>query len=788
MSTDGPNLKPNLSILSDMGADPRTSDHGHASVPGAQPQPQPQDQDQDLAQAHPKAQAGSGEILPSYAVALTGDQTPDHAGLGPHSEWVLTDAQGGMAMGSVLGLPMRRYHGLLCPALWPPVRRTMMLSAVAEHLHIPADGPDRPGHEAYLTPFQFAGDNHPPTHCPGLAGFSKGVDACRWVYAIKAPGREGQITITRTLRLAQRRAACRIDYQIESTLTSDDGQARVTLHLRPLLAMRDFHALNHAGTLDTAAFTSAALTEPGIQGVRVLREGLDAPLNLRSRGLSRRTEHTIWRGLRYHHETLREQSDLEDLYCPCVFTAVIEPGSSIRLRLGAAVGAGDDPIDWPQSGASKRMRVRTSIDHALSRAGDPPEPRLREAIARLASAGDDFVADRLLSGTTSKTHEHPVSTSIIAGYPWFSDWGRDAMIALPGLLLTTGRFEEARGCLRTFASARQHGLIPNRFDDDAGPAHFNTADASLWFIHACAQWSRAAGRRLDPDLIGACDDILHAYQRGTINRIALDEQDGLIRAGDEHTQLTWMDALRAGVAFTPRHGKPIEINALWINALTQRPSMGRIDDARRQRLLAMAERARASIVRGMTQGPGGALVDCLIPTEGDGSPAWRPSPELRPNQVFAVSLPGVGLSPHLGRLAMGVVTRALLTPVGLRTLDAGEEPYQPHYTGSMTDRDRAYHNGTVWPWLLGPYCEALMRINGFNELSRSSARQLMLGLTERLNCDSVGQLFEIYDAEPDSTGRRAPHGCPAQAWSVAEALRVLVMTGADPASAAATLG
>jgi len=423
--------------------------------------------------------------------------------------------------------------------------------------------------------------------------------------------------------------------------------------------------------------------------------------------------------------------------------------------------------DWDTGLNTHRSRVRSSIDHALASAGDPQAPQAREHIARLASAGDEFVVDRWVDGIESR--------SIIAGYPWFSDWGRDTMISLPGLLLTTGRFEEARLCLHTFARARQHGLIPNRFDDFDGPAHFNTVDAPLWFIHAGDRWAHATGKALDPELIEACDDIIEHYIAGTINKIKLDERDALIRAGDAKTQLTWMDALRNGIAFTPRHGKAIEINALWINALRARTGMGSISEDRTKHLRHLADHATRSMLSTMTGGPHGGLVDCLTPVSAVRSFSWQRSGECRPNQVFACALPGVNLPKHVSEASLNAIERTLLTPVGLRTLSPEHELYEPHYTGTMLQRDRAYHNGTVWPWLMGPYCEALLRHHQFDEVSRSHARNLLCTLAEQTRVDSIGSLFEIYDAEPDANAKHAPQGCPAQAWSIAETLRVLVM-------------
>lgn len=712
-------------------------------------------------------------VLPKTRVSMDRgrptDPPSDRQGLSPHGEWLLTDAQGGFAMGTVMGLPMRRYHGLLCVALAPPVRRTMMLTALDEHLHVPQGGTCGCDMDARLSPFQFGADESPPDPSPSLVEFVKTPDSCVWVYSI--PTQIGRINVRKTLAIAERGRACAIDYEIEGAIHAHESETPVTLTLRPLLAMRDFHELNHPGTLSEGVFSHQPTGEPMVEGlgegVMVSREGLGAVLDIRGVGLRRADERSVWRGIRYRHETLRQQSDIEDLYCPGAFTMIINPRGLTTARLECRVW-GDRAPDWANAIQSKRGRLASSVDHALRRAGDPESSQLRDAIAMLACAADDFVVDRLMGDS--------VSASVIAGYPWFSDWGRDTMIALPGLLLCTGRIEEALGCLRTFAAARRDGLIPNRFDDDAGPAHYNTVDAPLWFVHACAQWSHVAGSPPDAQLVDACDDILDAYARGTINRIGMDQEDALIRAGDEHTQLTWMDALRDGVAFTPRHGKAIEINALWINAIESRMRMGALSDSRGAGLEGLAQRARRSMVTRMTQGPGGGLVDCLIPVSAVRSFSWRPSEEIRPNQVFACSLPHVGLPEPSVSAALRLVGQKLLTPVGLRTLDPDDPAYAAHYRGSMFERDRAYHNGTVWPWLLGPFAEGLMRSEGFSDASCRRARELMLGLASRMRRDSAGQLFEIYDAEPDASGRHAPNGCPAQAWSIAETLRILILS------------
>jgi len=698
--------------------------------------------------------------LPEHAIEFTpGSPDPDRAAL----EWVLADAQGGFAMGCADATPMRRYHGLLIVSLTPPVRRALMLSTIDEHLHIPLGDSCGCHHDTRLTRFQFEGDTDRPAPPPTLAGFSKGVGSCTWDHTI--PSQIGAVRIRKTLTLLDRANACRVEYEIESGILSADLDEAMTLTLSPLVAMRDFHELNHPGAMTTGEFQLRPITEAGIEGVTIRREGLDAVLHIR--GVQLHAHHTpsIWRGIRYEHESRRGQSDREDLLNPVRFTVELDPRATTHIAI--EISLEEQALDLDGCETRRRTRVRSSIDHALNAAGDPRDPALRETIVRLATAADDFVVDRVFPRSTS--------TSIIAGYPWFSDWGRDTMICIPGLLLTTGRFDEAHACLTTFARARAHGLIPNRFDDDAGPAHFNTVDAPLWFVHACRSWSLASGNELNHELIDACDDILDAYTRGTINKIAMDPHDGMIRCGDAHTQLTWMDALRDGVAFTPRHGKPIEINALWINALRSRIQMGSIDPLRADQLDATATQAEQTIIRTMTAGPHGGLVDCLIPHNAVRSFSWCRSDECRPNQAFATALPGVRLPEHIARDVVSAIEEHLLTPVGLRTLSPDHPDYQAHYKGSMTDRDRAYHNGTVWPWLIGAYADTKLRVNGHDDTARKQVIDHLSTLAAMMDTDAVGSIHEIYDAEPGANEKHAPQGCPAQAWSIAEVLRGLVI-------------
>ncbi len=716
-----------------------------------------------------KISENSSDTLPIYSASFRSGKPADPQALGFESEWVLPDGLGGFAMGSIAGVGMRRYHGHLCVSLSPPVCRVMLLNAFDESVHIPGGGHCSCDLDVRLTGFQFA-DQDPLIEHPYLTEFTKSTDSCHWLYSI--PTQIGRVQIRKTLTIADGGGGCRVEYTIESGITSDD---EITIEVRPLVAMRDFHELNHPGTVQIDDFRDESTQASTV----ISRDGCAATLALCGIGFDWESSPSVWRNLRYAHETARGQDDTEDLYNPGVFRAKVSSKAirTLSIEAGAPArraGASDGALGASQrtrlaepghreSSANKHTRIRSAIDHALESAANPTDPILRDAIAKLAQASDDFIVKRATPSGDS--------VSILAGYPWFSDWGRDTMIALPGLMLTTGRYEEAHHTLHTFAGAIEHGLIPNRFDDAGGSAHYNTVDASLWFVHACWQWAQAAGQTLDQGLVDACDAIIDAYIAGTINHIGLDEDDGLISAGDANTQLTWMDALRDGVAFTPRHGKAIEINALWINALEARAMM---DDSRDE-LTNRATQARDSIIKRMAQGPAGGLVDCITREQAVRHARWISSDELRPNQIFALSLPMVNLPEAIEKRSLAAVTGALLTPVGLRTLDPNNPNYCPHYTGSMTDRDRAYHNGTAWPWLLGPYCEAMLRVNNFDADSRKQAQAIMLGLVSKMDSDAAGQLFEIYDAEP-TAGEHRPQGCMAQAWSVSEALRVLVLS------------
>ncbi len=354
--------------------------------------------------------------------------------------------------------------------------------------------------------------------------------------------------------------------------------------------------------------------------------------------------------------------------------------------------------------------------------------------------------------------------TIIAGYPWFTDWGRDTMISLPGLLIAPRHLEKAREIIEGFLAFRNKGIIPNRFPDAGETPEYNTADATLWMFQAVRAWLEAGGDQafLRDVFYPAAKDIIDWHRRGTWYNIAVDPADHLLAAGSPGTQLTWMDAKVGDWVVTPRSGKPVEINALWHAALSLMADWGKmLDDPAAAEFSLEADRVRDSFRAHFWNPQRECLYDVLTP-EG-------PVAQLRPNQIFAVSLPFDLLDRDQQQAVVRIVQRELLTPVGLRTLEPADPDYKPRYQGSPLERDGSYHQGTVWPWLMGPYIDAYLTAFGKTAPNLAYCRDLIVKLeAEAARSGCVGSIAEIYDAEEP----RYPRGCPAQAWSVAEVARV----------------
>lgn len=693
------------------------------------------------------------------------------AGVDPETllrtEWLLTDGAGGFAMGTALGAPARRYHGLLIGATRPPVGRVMAWNSTIERLVVdPGTGAEK----SYdLSTFRFPEGLLHPDGRTRLERFETDATRCRWTWRI------GEIEVEREVTLLPPAAPAHADVCVAYTMRSPRA---ARLIVSPLVSVRDFHALLRIQ--DGWALRAESM---GQSGVGIVRDALRLDI-VCDGGLY---EHAPdwWRRFRLDREAERGQDCGEDLFTPgrFVFEApragsrTVERRAALRGSLRPAGAPALSARDSFTEAANAREAVRTRLGGARARlAKSAPGATGDERAARLADAADQFVVARSVGGRAART--------VLAGYPWFADWGRDTLIATPGLLLATGRFQEALGCLETFARHVRNGLTPNVFDDYTGEPHYNTVDASLWLLHGATEYARLSGdapgfRDL---LLPACLNIIEWYTKGTEFGVRVDPADGLVTAGDESTQLTWMDAKRDGTVFTPRHGKAIEINALWRHGLRAvAAALGPGDKKLAADLVSKADRAGRSIVQHFWSDTDGWLADCLRPGPGG---AWTPVRELRPNQLFAVSLAHSPLSQAQQRSVVEAVAQSLVTPMGVRTLAPDAPGYRARYEGGMWERDSAYHNGTAWPWLMGPFVEALLRAEKFSPAARARARaalepllEAMLGPTRGGAC--LGQIAEVYDGSGSPDRPQAPGGCPAQAWSVAEVLRALALCEAD---------
>jgi glycogen debranching enzyme len=462
---------------------------------------------------------------------------------------------------------------------------------------------------------------------------------------------------------------------------------------------------------------------------------------------------------------------------------------SIKLKANLILDT--RPFSVPRKSGLRRMKCSMRVSKIWNRVS-----RIENRVSRfeaLCLTADRFIAKRQTNSSCVvrdayrekentqydiRNTQYEYRTTILAGYPWFADWGRDAFISLPGLLLSTGRFDEAKSVLTTFAAAADEGMIPNRFDDRNDTTYFNSVDASLWFINAAFQYLKASGglstelsrshsKTFMQDLMPAIRWIIDSYHKGTRFDIRADA-DGLITAGNNQTQLTWMDAKYDGIAFTPRCGKAVEVNALWYNALCL---LAQFTEDRGQRteilssdfrlLSSEIEKVQRSFCELFWNESKGYLNDCILP---DGSV----DESLRPNQIFAVSLPFSALSPSQQKSVVNVMQKQLLTPYGLRTLNVQDSRYKGVYTGPQKQRDEAYHQGTVWAFLLGPFVEGFLKVNGFSRKSKKKAAEFIQPLLQHLTEDGcLGSISEIFDGDAP----HKPRGCIAQAWSVAELIR-----------------
>jgi predicted glycogen debranching enzyme len=647
------------------------------------------------------------------------------------AEWLETDGLGGFASGTVSGQRTRRYHALLLTATTPPTGRFVLVNGFDAWVETPA------GRFA-LSSQLYTPDVVYPDGERRIESFSA-EPWPRWTYRL-----EDGTRIEFELFVPQGVSAVALRWR----LLRAEGPAR--LIVRPFLSGRDYHSLHHenpAFGFDTAISGRAVAwySYPGVPGIMALFNG--------------EYEHqpTWYRNFLYTEERARGLNDTEDLASPGILSWDLTRGDALCIFEAARSEAGAAPLPaetGPFAAAARYQRYR-----------EEEQIRRSRFQSRLHRAADAYLVKRGQGKT------------ILAGYPWFTDWGRDTFIAMRGLCLSTGRLDDARQILVTWAGTVSEGMLPNRFPDSGETPEFNSVDASLWYVvavHDFLQTAAAAGFPVDSSqrerLRHAVEAILAGYGAGTRFGIQLDD-DGLLAAGVPGVQLTWTDAKVGDWVVTPRIGKPVEVQALWLNAL--RIGAALCGEPQTARWTQLFEHGRASFRARFWNETAGYLHDVV---DLDHQPA-KIDATFRPNQIFAVGgLPVSLLEIKQAQSVVDAVEAVLLTPMGLRSLAPGSPGYAPRYEGGVLQRDAAYHEGTVWPWLMGPFVEAWLRVHGSTpETKRVARERFITPLLRHLDEAGLGHVSEIADGDPPHT----PRGCPFQAWSVGELLRLQHSLGGE---------
>ncbi len=656
-----------------------------------------------------------------------------------HQEWLVSNGLGGYASGTVSGAITRRYHGLLIAALPNPFGRTMMLNGLSERLRLP-------DHRAIYTGAEEL-TGSAPEHTLPASEFRLEAGLPVWRYEIEG------FVLEKRLLLIYRQNTTHISYRLLA------GKGKLRLGLRPAIHFRGHDAAvaqteRHKYVLTVVEERFEIGAGPNLPVLRLRLHGPSAAFTFD------RKETT---SIPYRTERSRGYDWQGSLWSPGYFRSDLEEGDQTTLVVSTE--------DWETIQAlSPEAAFTAEMDRRkLLLAAAPPEARTGAA-AEWVLAADQFLitpVGRVEDAARARATGDEIRT-VIAGYHWFTDWGRDTMISLEGLTLATGRKNEAGWILRTFSFYVRDGLIPNMFPEGEKEGLYHTADATLWFFHAIHRYVELTGDRTTlrlilPKLAG----IIHKHIEGTRFGIGMDPTDALLRQGQQGYQLTWMDAKVGDWVVTPRRGKAVEINALWYNALklAERWLAEEGDPAEARAIGDIAARVRDSFNRRFWFEEGGYLYDVIDAETGgnDGS--------CRPNQVMAISLDYPVLDRSRWEPVMDVVARRLLTPVGLRSLAPGNPEYKPKYYGDLRSRDAAYHQGTVWAWLIGPYIDAWLKLHPGET---AKAREFLHGFASHLDEACIGSISEIFDAEPPYT----PRGCIAQAWSVAEVLRCWIKTTA----------
>ena len=650
---------------------------------------------------------------------------------GEAREWLVTNGIGGFASGTVAGTSTRRYHGLLIAALEPPTARTMLVSGLDESV-------------SYLGATQSIATNR----------WTSGSVSPRGYLQVESFWLEGSKPVWRFAfadALLEKRVWMK---QGENTTCVQYTNVRSSepLHLdgKVLVGYRDYHSATIAPSASDPQTQQMKIDSVG-NGLRVLAFEEARAFYLLSSDATFQPRYEWYRDFSLPAERERGLEDHEDRLFAGLFHAALDAGDSITIFFSTEQNTSLDGAQARDQQSNHELKLFQSWQKKqLAVTSAPPEDE-PAWLWQLVLAADQFIVNRPLPGD-------PYGASIIAGYPWFSDWGRDTMIALPGLALATGRPEIARNILQCFSRYVDGGMLPNNFPDAGAVPAYNSVDSALWYFEALRQYFAATQdlefiRQLLPTLVAMID--LHV--RGTRYNIKVDPADALLYAGAPDVQLTWMDAKIGDWVVTPRTGKAVEINALWINALRTMSDFARLLGRPADGYTRLAEKAGMNFQKFWNAERNCCYDVIQIPAGGN-------DPLLRPNQIFAVSLPFSPLTAAQQKGVVDICAHNLLTSHGLRSLAPSEPGYKGQYTGSQRERDSAYHQGTVWPWLIGAFATAHFRVYG----DRDEALSFLEPLGRSINFGGLGTISEIFSGDPPFL----PAGCPAQAWSVAELLRV----------------
>jgi predicted glycogen debranching enzyme len=682
-----------------------------------------------------------------------GREICNHLQIAESREWLVTNGIGGYASGTIAGVSTRRYHGLLIAALKPPVARTLLLTKLDETVSYNGLSYD-------LATNRWGDGTVAPEGYLNIESFHLEGTTPVWNFAFA----DGLLEKRIWMQQGENTTFIRYTYQ--------RGSQAMDLSLKALVNYRDHHSDTRVWdeqteyTIDplTVVIPPSETTDKTDSGgiyslkVRVFPDAeplyVSAITKNRSDKFNWAIENTWYENFALAIERYRGLNHTEDCLHAATGNIILQPGDSVTI-IASTEDISQKKQKKSQRKIKKRERELIDLFYARNKLQNAPN-----WIQQLVLAADRFIVTRPLA-------DNPKGKTIIAGYPWFTDWGRDTAIALPGLTISTGRYKVAKNILRTFAKYIDRGMLPNMFPDAGETPHYNTVDATLWYFEAIrAYYDATEDRKFLAELFPLLVDIIDWHIKGTRYNIQMDD-DGLLYAGEEGVQLTWMDAKVEDWVVTPRIGKPVEVNALWYNSLVCMDYFSGILAQSDSRYREMAETTRSHFSKFWYEA-GGYCYDVIDSPDGNDS-------SFRSNQIFAVSLPGINRGTNLApllksqqKMIVDGVGQKLLTSYGLRSLSTDNPNYIGIYGGDRLQRDAAYHQGTTWSWAIGHFIQAHLRVYDNPQLARS----FLLPIANHLQNGCIGSISEIFDGDVPFT----PRGCFAQAWSVAEVLRAWLLT------------